>query len=70
MTRWNCGENHFPQTEDLNKSFIDDYYSLSMFVVNLGYETRSILLQNMMNVCKALCIIRNCLLTEKSQHGL
>ena len=70
MTRWNCGENHFPQTEDLNKSFIDDCYSLSMFVANLGYETRSILLQNMMNVCKALCIIRNCLLTEKSQHGL
>ena len=58
-----CGGNHFPQTKDFNKSFIGDYYSLSMFVANLGYESRSILLQNMMNVWKVLCIRRNCLLT-------
>ena len=60
---WKCGGNHFPQTEDFNKSSIHDYYSLSMFVANHGYESRSIPLQNMMNVWKVLCIRKNCLLT-------
>ena len=58
-----CGGNHFPQTEDLNKSFIDECYSLLMFVANLGYESRSILLQNMMNVWKVLCIRINSFVT-------
>ena len=55
MTRydmWKCGGNHFPQTEDLNKS-----------KSNLGYKSRSILLHNMMNVWKVLGLRRNCLLT-------
>ena len=52
MTRcvmWKCGGNLFPQPEGLNMSFNDDYHSLSKFVASLGYKSRSILLQNMIN---------------------
>ena len=56
-------EDFFPQAEGLNKSFIDEYHSLSKFVANLRYKSRSILLQNMMNVWIVLCIGINCFLT-------
>ena len=50
-----------------------NYHSISKFVASLGYESRSILLQNMINAWNVLHIGINCLLTfqlRKSQHRL